>query len=60
MERKKAIKIALIRSGITQDEIAQELNLNKSTISNVIAGRSKSSRVEKRLNEILKQWGLAI
>lgn len=60
MDRKKAIKIALVRSGITQDVIAQKLHLNKSTVSNVIAGRTKSARVEKELNEILNKWGSAI
>lgn len=60
MDRKIAIKIALTRSGITQNDIAKNLKLSKSHISNVIAGRCKSAPVEKVLNDIVKRWEAAV
>jgi transcriptional regulator with XRE-family HTH domain len=60
MDRVKSIKIALVRAGITQTEIANKHNVTRSLVSQVIHGISKSQRIQKELDEILRHWGKAI
>ncbi|MRR33187.1 XRE family transcriptional regulator [bacterium] len=62
MNRK--VKSILIRRGIKQTEIAEELGLRRCTVSAVINGHTDSRRVKeyiaKRLNmDFEKLWGKA-
>jgi len=54
MDKATKIKIALLKQGIRQVDIARKLNLSPYTINNVINGHRRSRRVEKELEKILK------
>lgn len=60
MDRVKSIKIALVRAGITQTEIANKHGVHRSLVSQVIHGTSKSKKIQKEIDEIVKIWGTAI
>lgn len=45
------IKVALIRSGVSQVQIAKSLGINPSAVSRVIDGSSVSHRVRKAVAE---------
>ena len=53
---KAKIKIALIKSGITQKQLAEELGVSHGHMSSVISGKVKSARVR---DYILNRLGLA-
>lgn len=62
MNRK--LKSLLVRKGIKQKEIADALGINRCVVSNVIAGRSQSRPVKRKIAEMLnadyhKLWGKA-
>ena len=46
---KKEIKIFMIRKGLSNRDIAQELGVTEQAISNFIAGKSKSNRIREFL-----------
>ena len=60
MDKAKAMKIAMIRAGVTQTDIARKLKVNRSAVNLVLHGKGKSERIEKELQEILNAWGAAI
>lgn len=60
MNRK--VKSILVRRGIKQKDIAEELDLKRSTVSGCINGHNDSKRIKeyiaKRLNmDYVKLWG---
>jgi hypothetical protein len=55
-ERKRHMRI-LSNRGLTARAIAARLGIDEAHLSNVIAGRSRSERVEKRL---AKLWGVPV
>jgi ribosome-binding protein aMBF1 (putative translation factor) len=59
-DRRKAIKIALLKAGITGRELAAKHNVSDACVSQVISGKTKSKEIEKDIQEILKVWGAAI
>jgi transcriptional regulator with XRE-family HTH domain len=54
------MKIAMIKAGITQAEIARKLKVDRSAVNLVLHGKGTSKRIEKELQEILNDWGAAI
>ncbi|WP_366918223.1 helix-turn-helix domain-containing protein [Algiphilus sp.] len=46
------IRIALLRKGVTNVQVANDLGLSPKTVSNVIRGHGYSSRVARRLSEV--------
>ncbi|MCD8568842.1 MAG: hypothetical protein LRY50_11140 [Geovibrio sp.] len=60
MDKTKAMKIAMIKAGITQAEIARKLKVDRSAVNLVLHGKGTSKRIEKELQEILNDWGAAI
>lgn len=57
MSKEKAIKIkvSLLQMGISQAQIARDLELDRSSVNQVINGTRRSQRVENYLNEILSK-----
>jgi len=53
--RVKKIKIKLIELEKTQAEIAKELGISRFHFNNIIAGRSKNSKIEKWIKENLEE-----
>ncbi len=49
LEQGKRIKIAMIALGITNKELARQLNYKESTLCDVLKGRNRS---ERRISEI--------
>jgi predicted XRE-type DNA-binding protein len=47
------LKIQLLKKGIRQKDIALKAGVHKSLVSNVIAGRMKSDKVDKVIQEML-------
>ncbi|MGO2354660.1 MAG: helix-turn-helix domain-containing protein [Marinomonas foliarum] len=47
------IKAAMRMNGVTAARLAEELELNPTTISMVVNGRGTSKRVQKRISEII-------
>jgi transcriptional regulator with XRE-family HTH domain len=47
------LKVRLLQSGIKQIDIAKRAGVDKSLVSNLIAGRYKSKRVEKIIEEMI-------
>jgi len=47
------IRIALLRKGVTQSNIADKLQVNKSTVSRVVSGHVVSDRVRKAIADSL-------
>ena len=47
------IKYRLELAGITSVRLADELDVQKSTVSNVIAGRRHSARIEQRIAQVI-------
>lgn len=60
MDKAKAMKIAMIKAGVSQTDIAKKLKVNRSAVNLVLHGKGKSERIEKELQEILSAWGAAI
>jgi len=60
MDRVKSIKIALVKAGITQSDIAKRHGVTRSLVSQVVHGISKSQKIQKELDEIVKLHGTAI
>lgn len=49
------IKIRLLQKGLKQKDIAEKAGVSESFVSHVIAGRWKSKRVSKIIEEMLKE-----
>lgn len=47
------IRVALLRKGITQSQIAREFGISRSAVSRIIHGKSKSKRVWKHLSGLI-------
>lgn len=47
------VKIALLKKGLTQTELAKNLGVSRQRISNVITGAVRSKSLEKRIYEYL-------
>lgn len=47
------IRIELLRRGYTNVRVADELNLARSTVGDVLSGRQKSARVAKKVSSIV-------
>lgn len=60
MDKKNAIKIALIRAGKTQVDIAKKCGVKRACVANVIAGKGKSQKVQDEIDKILEVWGAAL
>ncbi len=45
------IRIAMIRAGVTQAEIARDVEVSRNTVHLVIEGRTVSDRIRKRIAE---------
>ncbi len=60
MRDPKAIKIALIRAGKTQADIAKTHQVTPSAVSQVINQKARSAKIERELEDILKVWGAAL
>lgn len=54
------IKIALLKKGITQQDIANKLGVKRQTVNVVINKGYRSKRVENELMKILDDWNAAI
>ena len=52
--KSRELKAELIRSGISQAWIARKLGIGHSVVSDVIAGRRSSRRVEETICQALK------
>lgn len=46
------IKAAIRRNGATAAQVARDLNVSQSTVSMVIQGRTKSTRIARRICEL--------
>ena len=57
MDKEKAIKItiSLLKLGISQAQIAKELQLNRSTVNKVIRGRARSKRIDDYINSLIEK-----
>ncbi len=57
IDLKKAIdlKVKLLQANIKQIDVAKRANVDKSLVSNLIAGRYKSKRVEKIIEEMVSE-----
>ena len=57
MEPNKAteIKVALLRIGITQAQIARDLKIHIASVNGVIHGRCKSKRVTEYVEQLIKK-----
>lgn len=53
LKLKAKIKIAMIRKGISGAEIARQQGVDRSAVSHVLAGRSKSKRLRQAIAEAL-------
>jgi transcriptional regulator with XRE-family HTH domain len=52
-ERRKNVIVALAEKDLNISELAKNLGLSRSLISNVISGRRRSEKTEKRIAEYL-------
>ncbi len=52
-KRKRAINAKLIRRGISQTEIAKRLKIDRSAVSNVIAGRRNTAYIRYAIADTL-------
>lgn len=60
MDRAKAIKIALLRAGLTQVDIAKKCGVNRTAVNQVIHNRIKSKKIEAELEQVLIKFGAAV
>ncbi len=59
-EKEKAIKIALLKAGVKQVDIAEKHGVTRGAVTQVIQGKAKSKKIEKELESILEVWGAAL
>lgn len=52
----KKVKMELIRRDMTSRELAKELGIAESTLCDVLAGRNKSEKTRKKIEEALQNW----
>jgi len=55
-DREKSIRIALLKAGITNKELAQKHKVTHVAITRVIQGKSTSAKIEKDLQKIVDEW----
>ena len=55
MAATKAIKIGLIRAGVSQVDIARALGVARTSVCAVVAGRGRSARIEQAIARAIGQ-----
>jgi predicted transcriptional regulator len=55
-DREKSIRIALLKAGITNKDLAKKHKVTHVAITRVIQGETKSARIEKDIQEIVEKW----
>jgi transcriptional regulator with XRE-family HTH domain len=53
IERARFIKSQMVLKGITFDDLAKEIGVTRYWVSSVVNNRAKSSRIKKRIAQIL-------
>lgn len=51
-KQKSSIISRLIEQGISQKKLAMELNVSNQSVHNVICGKSRSKRIEQKINSL--------
>ncbi len=54
-EKALKIKMALLRIGLSQAQIARDMGLKRGTINRVINGHGKSKRVDEYISGVIKR-----